>query len=186
MKYLVVGLGNIGPEYEDTRHNIGFMVLDAFARANELTYDSDRYAQVTHTKLKNKELYLVKPTTLVNLSGKAVRYWLNQLKIPLTQLLVITDDVDLPLGKLKLKKKGGDAGHNGMKDIINVLDNKNFPRLRFGIGKNYPKGRQVPYVLGEWTEEEKKVIKPQLEHTNQLIKDWVLQGIDNTMTKYNK
>ena len=186
MKYLVVGLGNVGPEYDNTRHNIGFMVLDALAGASGLTFEDERYGALAHTKIKNRELYLLKPSTLVNLSGKAVRYWINQLNIPLSQLLVITDDVDLPLGKLKLKKKGGDAGHNGMKHIIDLLGSKQFPRLRFGIGKNYPKGRQIQYVLDEWTEEERKVIDPQIDKATQLIKDWAFQGIEQTMNQYNE
>ncbi len=186
MKHLIVGLGNAGPEYENTRHNIGFMVLDAFAKGSGLTFEDQRYAALTHTKLKNRDFYLLKPTTLVNRSGKAVRYWLNHLNIPLSQMLVITDDVDLPIGKLKLKKKGGDAGHNGMKNIIEILDSKQFPRLRFGIGKNYPKGKQVQYVLGEWTEEEQKVIDPQIKNASQLLKDWAFQGIEKTMNRYNE
>jgi PTH1 family peptidyl-tRNA hydrolase len=182
---LVVGLGNIGPEYEYTRHNIGFQVLEAFGENAGITFETSRYALFSYTRIKNKELHLIKPTTLVNLSGKAVRYWLDELQIPLSRLLVITDDVDLPLGKLKLKKKGGDAGHNGMKHIIELLQTKEFPRLRMGIGKNYPKGRQVPYVLGEWTEEEWKSLSPQFQKANDIIKNWVLQGIDKTMTQYN-
>lgn len=185
MKHLIVGLGNIGPEYEYTRHNIGFQVLDAYARKTGISFDSSRYAISAHTRIKNKELYFIKPTTLVNLSGKAVRYWLNQLQIPLSRLLIITDDVDLPLGKLKLKKKGGDAGHNGMKHIIELLQTKEFPRLRIGIGKNYPKGRQIPYVLGEWTEEEWQELDPKLEQAGELIQSWALQGIDNTMNLFN-
>ncbi len=185
MKHLVVGLGNIGPEYEDTRHNIGFNIVDAFARAHNLTFSSSRYALTTQVRIKNREIHLIKPSTLVNLSGKAVRYWVNQLQIPYSRLLVITDDVDLPLGKLKLKKKGGDAGHNGMKDIIGLLHTKEFPRLRFGIGKNYAKGRQVPYVLGEWTNAEWETITPQIEKASTLIEDWSLQGIDKAMTLYN-
>lgn len=182
---MVVGLGNIGPEYEYTRHNIGFQVLEAFGDKAGITFEPSRYALFSYTRIKNKELYLIKPTTLVNLSGKAVRYWLNELQIPLSRLLVITDDVDLPLGKLKLKKKGGDAGHNGMKHIIDLLHTKEFPRFRIGIGKNYPKGRQIPYVLGEWTEEEWKSLSPQVEKANYIIKQWALQGIDKTMTQYN-
>lgn len=186
MKHLVVGLGNVGPEYEETRHNIGFMVLDALARASNLDFEEGRYASLTRTKIKNREIYLAKPTTLVNLSGKAVRYWVNQLNIPLSQLLVITDDVDLPLGKLKLKKKGSDAGHNGMKHIIDLLGDRHFPRLRFGIGKNYPKGRQIQYVLEEWSEEERKIIDPQIDKATHLIKDWALQGVEKTMNQYNE
>jgi len=162
------------------------MVLDAFVEATGLTFQDERYAALARTKIKNRELYLIKPTTLVNLSGKAVRYWINSLNIPLSQLLVITDDVALPLGKLKLKKKGGDAGHNGMKHIIDLLGNKHFPRLRFGIGSNYPKGQQVQYVLGEWREEERQVINSKLNLSVQLIKDWSLQGIDNAMNQYNE
>lgn len=185
MKHLVVGLGNIGPEYENTRHNIGFSVVDAFARSHELSFAAQRYAMTANVRLKNREVYVIKPTTLVNLSGKAVRYWVNQLQIPLSRLLIITDDVDLPLGKFKLKKKGGDAGHNGMKDIISFLQTKEFPRLRIGIGKNYPKGRQIPYVLGEWTNEEWEVLTPQVEKAQTLVADWALQGIDKAMTRYN-
>ena len=185
MKHLVVGLGNIGPEYEYTRHNVGFQVVEAFAKKTGVTFEVSRYAQLAYTRIKNKEVYLIKPTTLVNLSGKAVRYWLNELQLPLSRLLVITDDVDLPLGKLKLKKKGGDAGHNGMKHIINFLHTKEFPRLRVGIGKHYPKGRQVPYVLGEWTEQEWQALSPQLTQASDLVEAWVQQGIDKTMNQFN-
>lgn len=185
MKYLIVGLGNVGLKYENTRHNIGFMALDAFAEASGVYFKDARYAQIAEHKIKNRTFHLAKPSTLVNLSGKAVRYWVNELKIPLEQILVITDDVDLPLGKLKLKGKGGDAGHNGMKDIIEQLGTQEFPRLRFGIGKNYPKGQQVSYVLGQWTSEEKEIIDPQIEKVTQLIQDFAFQGLSNTMTKYN-
>lgn len=185
MKYLIVGLGNIGREYENTRHNIGFMALDAFAEASGVHFEDGRYAQIAEHKIKNRTFCLVKPSTLVNRSGRAVRYWLNELKIPLENLLIITDDVDLPLGKLKLKGKGGDAGHNGMKDIIEQLGTQEFPRLRFGIGKDYPKGQQVSYVLGQWTPEEMEIIDPQLEKVTQLIKEFAFEGLSKTMTKYN-
>ena len=150
MKYLIVGLGNIGPDYENTRHNIGFRVLDAFAKASNIVFQDKRYGFVAETRLKNKSLLLLKPSTFMNLSGNAVRYWLQKEKIEDRNLLVVVDDLALPFGTLRLKSKGSDAGHNGLKHIEQVLGTQQYARLRFGIGNDFPRGAQVDYVLDEF------------------------------------
>ena len=186
MKYLVCGLGNIGPEYAGTRHNIGFMMADALAAEAEATFISDRYAFVTHLRYKGKLITLIKPTTYMNLSGKAVRYWLEKEKIPLDHLLVLSDDLDLPFGSLRLKPRGSGGSHNGLNNIIYTLENDNFARLRFGIGNNYPRGQQVDFVLGQFTEEERATILEKVKTTSEIIKSFATQGIDRTMNMYNK
>ena len=148
MKYLICGLGNIGPEYHYTRHNIGFRVLDALAKASNIVFTDKRYGAVAKMRVKNKELILLKPSTYMNLSGNALRYWMQEEKIPVENVLVIVDDLALPFGTLRLKPKGSDAGHNGLKDIARVLGNDKYARLTFGIGRDFPKGGQVVYVLG--------------------------------------
>lgn len=185
MKYLIVGLGNVGPEYVNTRHNIGFMVLDAFAEASNFSFELARHAYYAEHKIKNRYFYCIKPTTLVNLSGKAVRYWMNELNIPPQQIVVITDDLALPLGKIRLKRKGGDGGHNGLKHIIDTIQTQDFPRLRIGIGDEFAKGKQVDYVLAKWTEEEQKNLKAPVDNAVNAIKDLAFQGIDKTMSTYN-
>lgn len=185
MKYLVVGLGNIGTEYLDTRHNIGFMILDALASASNVIFESSRYADKTSIKHKGRTIILIKPTTYVNLSGKAVRYWLQKENIPTENLLIITDDLSLPLGKIRIKAKGGDAGHNGLKSIAAVLGNTNYPRLRFGIGNEFSKGRQVDFVLGAFDNDEKKMIAPQVEKAIDAIKSFSTIGIERTMNYFN-
>ena len=186
MKYLVAGLGNMGIEYAHTRHNIGFMVLDALARDAGISFSSKRYADKAEYRFRGKTLVLIKPSTYMNLSGKAVRYWLKKENIPLKNLLVIVDDIALPLGRLRLKTKGGDGGHNGLMSLIEILGTEEFSRLRFGIGGDFPRGYQVDYVLGEWTAEEEEVITPSLPAAIEMIKSFVTIGPGRTMTAYNK
>lgn len=186
MKYLIAGLGNIGSEYEYTRHNIGFRVLDALAKASNLVFRTDRYGDVAELKLKGRTLILLKPSTYMNLSGNAVRYWLQKENIPVENLLVVVDDLALDFGSLRLKAKGSDAGHNGLKSIQEVLGTQNYARLRFGIGNDYPKGLQVNYVLGNFYKEETDLLPERLEMSAEIIKSFCLAGIQNTMNQYNK
>lgn len=186
MKYLIVGLGNIGEEYRDTRHNIGFNVLDAFAKASNLVFEDKRYGAVARTSLKGREFILLKPSTYMNLSGNAVRYWMQQEKIPLENLLIIVDDLALPVGTLRLKGKGSDAGHNGLKHIAATLGTQNYARLRFGIGDDFPRGGQVDFVLGHFSNEEKEVIDEQITVAIEIIKSFCLAGITITMNQFNK
>ncbi len=186
MKYLIVGLGNIGEEYRDTRHNIGFNVLDAFARASNLVFEDKRYGALTRTSIKGREFILLKPSTYMNLSGNAVRYWMQQEKIPLENLLIIVDDLALPVGTLRLKGKGSDAGHNGLKHIAATLGTQNYARLRFGIGDNFPRGGQVDFVLGHFSNEEKEIIDEQITTAIEIIKSFCLAGITITMNQFNK
>ena len=185
MKYLVAGLGNIGAEYARTRHNIGFIVLDALARDAGISFSTQRYADMATLRFRGKSLVLVKPSTYMNLSGKAVRYWLEKEKIPLKNLLVIVDDIALPLGQLRMKTKGGDGGHNGLNSLIEILGTEEFTRLRFGIGGDFPRGYQVDYVLGEWTPEEEEIFLPRIPAAIEMIKSFVTIGPDRTMTAYN-
>ncbi len=185
MKYLIVGLGNIGNEYQDTRHNIGFTVLDALAKASNIFFTEQRYGSVAELKLKNKQLVLLKPSTFMNLSGNAVRYWMQKEKIPLENVLVIVDDLAIPFGALRLKSKGSDAGHNGLKNIQELLGTSSYPRLRFGIGNNFPKGQQVPYVLGKFSDEEQSMLGDRIELAGEIIKSFCLAGMQNTMNAYN-
>ncbi len=185
MKYLIVGLGNIGPDYENTRHNIGFMVLDAFAKASNVVFQSKRYGFVAETRLKNKSLLLLKPSTFVNLSGNAVRYWLQKEKIPIENLLVIVDDLALPFGTLRLKSKGSDGGHKGLKNIQEVLGTQHYARLRFGIGDDYPLGSRVDYVLSDFTDEEKELLPERIETACDVVRTFCLSGIDVAMNLYN-
>ena len=184
-KYLIVGLGNLGEEYDNTRHNIGFNILDSLVDSLKTKFESSRLAFIFEVKIKNKIFILIKPTTFMNLSGKAVNYYLQKEKIPLQNLLVITDDVALPTGQIRLRPKGSDGGHNGLKNINEVLESGNYARLRFGIGNEYPKGAQVNFVLGKWTNEELKIILPKIELAVEAIKDFGLMGIEKTMNAYN-
>jgi len=184
-KYLIVGLGNIGEKYADTRHNIGFKVLDAFAEKENLIFETQKLGDLTTFKLKGKTLILLKPSTYMNLSGKSVLYWLTKEKIPLENLLVITDDLNLPFGNIRLKTKGSDGGHNGLKDIQETLKTTNYNRFRFGISDTFSKGRQVDYVLGAWSTEESEKLKERLDTSIKLIKSFVLEGIDIAMNTYN-
>ncbi|MBD8388509.1 aminoacyl-tRNA hydrolase [Dysgonomonas sp. BGC7] len=185
MKYLIAGLGNIGREYEYTRHNIGFRVLDALAEASNAVFMDKRYGFVTEIKIKGRTLILLKPSTYMNLSGNAVRYWLQQEKIPIENLLVVVDDLALPFGSLRLKGKGSDAGHNGLKNIQSVLGTQNYARLRFGIGNEFAKGAQIHYVLDNFSGEEEQALKNKLETSGEIIKSFCLAGIQNTMNQYN-
>ena len=184
MKYLIVGLGNIGPDYENTRHNIGFMVLDAFAKASNIVFQDKRYGFVAETRLKNKSLVLLKPSTFMNLSGNAIRYWLQKEKLENDKLLVVVDDLVLPFGTLRLKTKGSDAGHNGLKHIQELIG-QNYPRLRFGIGSEFPRGHQVDYVLNEFSDEEKQKLPERIETAVDIIRSFCLAGVDITMNQYN-
>jgi PTH1 family peptidyl-tRNA hydrolase len=185
MKYLIAGLGNIGYEYEDTRHNIGFRILDALAKASNVVFADKRYGFTAEMKLKNKQLLLLKPSTYMNLSGNAVRYWLQKENIPLENLLVVVDDLALPFGTLRLKPKGSDAGHNGLNHIETTLGTQQYSRLRFGISNNFEQGRQMNYVLGAFTEEEEKLLPERIELATEIIKSFCLAGVDNAMNQYN-
>ncbi len=185
MKYLIVGLGNIGPEYENTRHNIGFMVLDQYAKENNCTWHADKYVNYTEHSHKGKKLILIKPTTYMNLSGKAVRHWMNAEKIPIENILIITDDLALPFNTLRLKAKGSDAGHNGLKSINELLLSQNYARLRFGIGSDYAKGKQVNYVLGQFDGKEQPFLPELIEKCKNIIQDFCTQGIDKAMNAHN-
>ena len=184
-KFLVVGLGNIGDKYHNTRHNIGFKILDYLAKKEEATFETVKLGDVTTIKVKGRTLILLKPSTYMNLSGKAVKYWLEKEKIPLSNLLVITDDLNLPFGTLRLKTKGSDGGHNGLKDIQDKLQTTKYNRFRFGISDAFSKGRQVDYVLGEWNEEENSKLDERLETSAELVKSFALAGVNNTMNQFN-
>ena len=184
-KFLIVGLGNIGSEYENTRHNIGFDVLNYFAKEEKITFSSDRLADVAHLKLKGKPVTLIKPTTYMNLSGKAVNYWLQQEKIDVANLLVIVDELALPLGKIRINPKGSDGGHNGLKNIQEILNTNNYNRLRFGIGNEFSRGKQVDFVLGKWTDEEQKILNERIKIAVEAIKSFVFIGVERTMNTFN-
>lgn len=186
MKFLIVGLGNIGPEYDVTRHNIGFMVLDEMAAKNQASFKLERLAFVTEVKVKGRTLVLVKPTTYMNLSGKAVNFWQQQTKIPNENILVITDDVAIPFGEVRLKKNGSSGGHNGLTNIEQTLATQNYARLRVGIGNDYPKGGQSDYVLGKFNANEMSAMPILLEKLSQIVCDCCTLGIENTMNSYNK
>lgn len=186
MKYLIVGLGNIGAEYQHTRHNIGFDVADALVRKHGGVYRSDRLADVAEVKWKGRVLVAIKPTTYMNLSGKAVKYWMDKEKIPLENVLVILDDLALPLEVLRLRPGGSDAGHNGLKSIQESIATNQYPRLRFGIGNDYPKGRQVDYVLGKWSSKEEPVVAQKIEKSVEIIESFASIGLERAMNNYNK
>lgn len=184
-KFLIVGLGNIGEKYHNTRHNIGFKILDYLAEKEEATFETVKLGDVTSIKVKGRTLILLKPSTYMNLSGKAIKYWLEKEKIPLNNLLVITDDLNLPFGTLRLKTKGSDGGHNGLKDTQDKLQTTKYNRFRFGISDAFSKGRQVDYVLGEWNEEENSKLEERLKISAELVKSFALAGVNNTMNQFN-
>lgn len=186
MKYLIVGLGNIGAEYAGTRHNIGFEVLDALAKASDTFFTTRRYGDLAEAKWKGRALLLLKPSTYMNLSGKAVRYWMEAEKVPLENLLVISDDIALPFGTLRLRPKGSPGGHNGLKNITELLGTEAFARMRFGIGGEFPKGFQVDYVLGGWTQQEREALPERLNLFVEAIRSFTTQGTELTMTRYNR
>ena len=185
MKYLIACLGNIGSEYENTRHNAGFKVADRLAKDLEASFTTDRLAQISEMKFRGRTLLVIKPTTYMSLSGKAVKYWLDQEKIPIENLLVVNDDIALPLGTIRLRKKGADAGHNGLTDIIEKLGTNAFCRLRLGIGNDFPQGRLVDFVLGPWKPSEEPVMDLAFDKAVEVIKSFVLQGPDRTMNQFN-
>ena len=185
MKYLITGLGNPGEHYEFTRHNIGFEILDALAKASDVSFRDKRYGFITDFKYKARTLYLLKPSTCVNLSGRAVNYYANKLKIPEENLLVVLDDIALPYGKLRLRPRGGDAGHNGMHHIIQMLGTQKFPRLRFGIGNDFYSGQQADYVLSRWSDEEADKLPERIDLACKIIKSFVSIGVNHTMNEYN-
>ena len=186
MKYLIACLGNIGTEYDNTRHNIGFKIADRLAKDLEGTFTTNRLAQTSEMKYKGKTLVVIKPTTYMNASGRAVKYWLDQEKVPIENLLVVNDDIALPLGTLRLRKQGADGGHNGLTDIIEKLGTNVFCRLRFGLGDDYPRGRQIDFVLGQWKASEEPIVDEKCDVAVEIIKSFVTQGPDRTMNLFNK
>ena len=185
MKYLIIGLGNPGAEYENTRHNIGFKVLDKLASLSNISFTTDRYADVAEIKFKGRNLVLIKPNTFMNLSGKAVNYWMQNTKIDIENMLVITDDISLPFGVLRMRKKGSDGGHNGLKNIQAVLGNSNYPRLRFGVGDDFSRGKQVEYVLDDFSDEDYTTMNNRMEMAVKMIQAFATIGIDYTMSDFN-
>lgn len=185
MKHLIVGLGNIGPEYEGTRHNIGFRVLDALAKASNIVFQDKRYGFVAHMKVKNQELVLLKPSTYMNLSGNAVRYWLQQEKIPIERMLVVVDDLSLPVGTIRMRQGGADAGHNGLKHIAQMLGTQAYNRLKFGIGNDFPRGGQIDFVLGKFSPEDEKIVDEKVPVACEAIKAYALSGMQFAMCNYN-
>ena len=185
MKYLIIGLGNPGAEYENTRHNIGFKVLDKLARLSNISFSTEKLADIAELKFKGRSLVLVKPNTFMNLSGKAVAYWMQKSKINIENILVVTDDISLPFGVLRLRKKGSDGGHNGLKDIQAVLSESNYPRLRFGVGNDVARGKKVDYVLGSVTSEDYETIDDRLDMSVKIIRSFTTAGIDRTMSDFN-
>ena len=185
MKYLIAGLGNIGAEYANTRHNIGFKILDAFAQASNSSFISMRYGSLTEVRWKGRSVFLLKPSTYMNLSGNAVKYWLQAEKIPVENLLVVVDDVALDLGVIRLRGKGSDGGHNGLKHITQTLGHQNYARLRFGIGNDYPQGYKVDYVLGEWKKTELEILPERIDVAIEAIKSFGTTGLERTMNTFN-
>ena len=184
-KFLIVGLGNIGSEYVNTRHNIGFKILDYIANQENISFQTAKLGEIAELKIKGRTLILLKPNTYMNLSGKAVKYWLEKENIEKDDMLVITDDLNLAFGTIRIKTKGSDGGHNGLKNIQLLLNSTEYPRFRFGISDAFKKGQQVNYVLGEWGEEEKESLKERLQLSSEIIKSFALAGLNNTMNEFN-
>lgn len=185
MNYLVVGLGNIGPEYENTRHNMGFMVLDAWAKASNTFFKTDRYGDIAEISVKGRKFTLLKPSTYMNLSGKAVRYWMQELKLPREALMVISDDLNLPFGAVRMRKNGSDGGHNGLKNINLMLGTTDYPRIRLGIGNEYSRGQQVDFVLGKLDSDQLKLMDKISERVISGLQAWAFMGIDRAMSATN-
>jgi PTH1 family peptidyl-tRNA hydrolase len=184
-KYLIVGLGNIGEKYHNTRHNVGFKILDTLAKNESLVFETQKLGDIATYKFKGRHFILLKPSTYMNLSGKALKYWMTKENIPLENVLALTDDLNLPFGQIRIKTKGSDGGHNGLKDIQNTLQTTNYNRLRFGISDAFNKGNQVDYVLGEWTPEEEAALPERLNVATEAIKSFALSGINITMNQFN-
>lgn len=185
MKYLIVGLGNVGIEYQETRHNIGFRILDALTKASNISFSTERYGDIARMRLKNKQLILLKPSTYMNLSGNAVRYWKEKENIELDHILILVDDISLPFGSIRIKANGSDAGHNGLKNIAQMLGTQSYPRLRFGIGGNFPRGCQIDYVLGHFTSEEQQKLPERIEIAVNAVKEICLAGLQRAMNSFN-
>lgn len=185
-KFLIVGLGNIGFEYEHTRHNIGFDILDHFVARHKSSFSLDRLASKAEVSLKGKKIICIKPTTYMNLSGKAVKYWLDKEKVDLDRVLVLVDELAVPLNRIKIKPSGSDGGHNGLKSIQESLLTTHYPRLRFGIGNDFPRGRQVDYVLGKWNEDQKAIVEAKIVRSSEAIDEFVLIGLEKTMAVVNQ
>lgn len=185
MKYLIVGLGNIGSEYELTRHNIGFRIVDTLAQEAGSSFETKRYGAVARVRVKNAELILLKPSTYMNLSGEAVRYWMGAESIPLERILILVDDLAIPFGTLRLKPKGSDAGHNGLKNIALLLKTEGYARLRFGLGSDYARGRQIEFVLGSFTAEEEQALPALLKQSCEIVRSFCLAGLQRTMNQFN-
>lgn len=185
MKYLIVGLGNIGSEYAETRHNIGFKIVDALAKASTSSFKPSRLGDMCEVKHKGRTFVLVKPSTYMNLSGKAVHYWMGETKVPIDKVLIITDDIALDTGVIRIRAKGSDGGHNGLKSINQVLGRQDYPRLRFGVGNNFGKGQQVDYVLGEWTKEDLDIINPKIDKAVEAIKAFGTMELGFVMSQFN-
>ncbi len=186
MSFLIAGLGNIGAEYENTRHNIGFKIVDNLANTAGVPFQLERLAFFAEYRSRGKSIYLIKPTTYMNLSGKALRYWMTELKIQQQNVLVVLDDIAIPFGSLRLRIKGSDGGHNGLKDIDATLGNNNYPRLRFGVGNEFAKGRQVDYVLGNWSVDEQKLLTEKIKLAGEAVNSFMFEGVERAMSKYNK
>ncbi|SDG99608.1 peptidyl-tRNA hydrolase, PTH1 family [Flavobacterium omnivorum] len=184
-KFLIVGLGNIGAEYVNTRHNIGFKIVDFFAKKEGINFETVKLGALAEYKFKGRTLLLLKPNTYMNLSGKAVQYWMDKEKIPLENILIITDDLNLSFGTIRIRQKGSDGGHNGLKNINLVLNTQNYARFRFGISDEFKKGKQVDYVLGDWDDTEKTALPERLEVASEIIKSFGTAGLENTMTAFN-
>ncbi|TDS19001.1 peptidyl-tRNA hydrolase [Maribacter caenipelagi] len=184
-KFLIVGLGNIGEEYAETRHNIGFKILDEVAKVNDFTFETAKLGDIGSYKIKGRTIICLKPSTYMNRSGKALKYWMDKEKIPQSNILVITDDINLPFGTIRIKTKGSNGGHNGLKDIELFLQTILYNRYRFGVGADFGKGRQVEYVLGNWNEEEKALMPERLKKSTEIINSFVLAGIARTMNQFN-
>ena len=184
-KFLIVGLGNIGEEYAETRHNIGFKILDAISKEEDFSFETAKLGDVGNFKVKGRSILCLKPSTYMNRSGKAVKYWMEKENIPLENLLIITDDINLSFGTIRLKTKGSDGGHNGLKDIQQHLLTTNYNRLRFGVGSDFGKGKQIDYVLGEWNVEESDALVKRYERIRELVRAFVLSGVNRTMNEFN-
>ena len=185
MKYLIVGLGNIGVEYQGTRHNTGFRIADALAEDLKATFSTERYGDVANARIKNKQVVILKPSTYMNLSGNAVRYWMNKENIPVENILVLVDDIALPFGAIRIKGSGSDAGHNGLKNIAQMLGTEAYPRLRFGIGNDFPRGCQIDYVLGQFTLDERQRLPVRVATAVEAIRTYVLAGLQTAMCDFN-
>lgn len=184
-RFLVVGLGNIGPEYAETRHNIGFKILDLLSEEESFDFKKVKWGTMGTFKHKSRSVLCLKPSTYMNLSGKAVRYWMEKEKIPLENILIITDDINLPFGTLRLRTQGSHGGHNGLKDVQHLLNTSKYNRFRFGVGSEFSKGKQVEYVLGAWNEEENTALPERLEKSTHLVRSFVFAGVKNTMNQFN-